>query len=118
MPKNKTKITDHQLNEIYLWVDTFTLSRPKKSISRDFSDGVLMAEILNLMFPRIVDLHNYFQAHNYERKMVNWRLLQKKVFVRLGLNLKEETLGAVANSESHAIEILLWEVKKASEAFK
>jgi hypothetical protein len=37
--------------EIYSWVDLFTLSRTKHHISRDFSDGVLAAEILSQALP-------------------------------------------------------------------
>jgi hypothetical protein len=34
------------LNEIYNWIDEIPLTRPKKNITRDFADGVLMAEVL------------------------------------------------------------------------
>lgn len=30
---------DAELEELYNWVDSIPLSRPKKSIARDFSDG-------------------------------------------------------------------------------
>ncbi len=32
--------------EVYTWVDDFEFSKPKKNISRDFSDGVFIAEIV------------------------------------------------------------------------
>ena len=118
MPKTKTQLSDHQLNEVYLWVDSFELSRPKKNISRDFADGVLMAEILHLLFPKLVDLHNYYQAHNLEGKMVNWNLLQKKIFTRLGLSLKDDLVKSVCNCVPTAIEYLLWETKTSAENFK
>lgn len=118
MSKIKTKLTDAQLNEVYLWVDSFDLSRPKKNISRDFADGVLMAEILHLMFPKLVDMHNYYQAHNLEGKLVNWNMLQKRVFVKLGLSLKEDLVQSVSNCVPSAIEYLLWETKLAAENFR
>lgn len=40
------QLNEDELNEIYSWVDSMPLSRPKKNIARDFSDGVLMAEIV------------------------------------------------------------------------
>ena len=43
-------------------VDEIPLSRPKKIITRDFADGVLMAEIVNHYCPKLVDLHNYSNA--------------------------------------------------------
>ena len=39
-------LNEDELNDIYNWVDTIPLSRPKKNIGRDFADGVLMAEIV------------------------------------------------------------------------
>lgn len=39
-------LNEDELNEIYIWVDSIPLSRPKKNMARDFSDGVLMAEII------------------------------------------------------------------------
>jgi hypothetical protein len=44
MAVEKYKLGEEELNTVYEWVDTFELSKPKRNISRDFSDGVLMAE--------------------------------------------------------------------------
>ena len=33
------------MQELYKWIDSVQLSRPKRNISRDFSDGVLVAEV-------------------------------------------------------------------------
>lgn len=52
-------LTDQEVNDIYTWVDSIPLSRPKKNIGRDFADGVLMAEIVHHYFPKLVELHNY-----------------------------------------------------------
>ncbi len=32
-------IDEEELQLVYQWVDTINLSRPKKNIARDFSDG-------------------------------------------------------------------------------
>ena len=40
------EITEDDLQAIYNWVDEIPLSRPKRNIARDFSDGVLLAEIV------------------------------------------------------------------------
>jgi hypothetical protein len=77
-----------------------------------------MAEILNCLFPKLVDMHNYFQAHNLEGKLVNWNMLQKKVFVKLGLSLREDLVKSVCNCVPTAIEYLLWETKQAAESFR
>lgn len=34
-----TTLDDHQLQELYAWVDEISLTRPKRNITRDFSDG-------------------------------------------------------------------------------
>lgn len=57
-------LTEDELNEIYSWVDSIPLSRPKKNIARDFSDGVLVAEVVTHAIPRLVELHNYSAANS------------------------------------------------------
>ena len=52
-------IDEEELQLVYSWVDSAPLTRPKKNIARDFSDGVQMAEIISNFIPRIVDVHNY-----------------------------------------------------------
>jgi hypothetical protein len=53
------EIDEEELQLIYNWVDEIPLSRPKRNISRDFGDGVLMAEIVKHFCPRLVEIHNY-----------------------------------------------------------
>ena len=38
-------LTDDQLRAIYAWIDAIPLTRPKRNMARDFSDGVLLAEV-------------------------------------------------------------------------
>lgn len=68
-------LTEEELREIYEWVDTFDLSRIKRNINRDFSDGVLIAEILQTYHPKLVELHNYSACSSYKKKLDNWYLL-------------------------------------------
>ena len=48
-------LDDRELQRIYSWVDEIPLSRPKRSITRDFSDGVLLAEVVHYHFPKLVE---------------------------------------------------------------
>ena len=48
------ELTDEQLRAIYAWIDAIPLSRPKRNISRDFSDGVMLAEVLLYIFTFIL----------------------------------------------------------------
>ena len=63
------KLSEEEMQMIYNWVDEIPLSRPKRNIARDFSDGgkiiinkntllVLVAEIVKHFVPHIVELHN------------------------------------------------------------
>lgn len=72
------QLNEDELNEIYSWVDSMPLSRPKKNIARDFSDGVLMAELVAQNIPRIVELHNYSAANSAKQKNYNWDTLNSK----------------------------------------
>lgn len=68
-------LTEEELNDIYQWCDEIPLSRPKKIITRDFADGVLVAEIMHHYVPKLVDLHNYSSASSVDKKTYNWNTL-------------------------------------------
>jgi hypothetical protein len=64
-------LSDEQAHAVYTWVDKHALSRPKRNISRDFADGVCVAEILKYYFPAFVDLHNYVPAFSQKQKLAH-----------------------------------------------
>lgn len=66
------------LSSLYRWIDTIPLDRPKKNIARDFSDGVLMSQVVHYFFPKIVELHNYSSTNSVEQKQYNWKTLNRK----------------------------------------
>eukprot|EP00388_Colpodella_angusta_P001888 GDKJ01005867.1.p1 GENE.GDKJ01005867.1~~GDKJ01005867.1.p1 ORF type:complete len:249 (-),score=43.31 GDKJ01005867.1:62-787(-) len=99
--------TEEELDELYMWVDTIPLSRPKKSIARDFSDGVLAAEVVASFFPKLVDLHNYEAANSVQKKIYNWNTLNQKVLKRLGFQVHPQDIKDVANAKPIAIERIL-----------
>ena len=74
-----TILSDENLQEIYTWVDNVPLTRAKRNITRDFSDGVLMAEVLHHYFPKVVDIKNYSAANSVRQKLYNWQTLNNKV---------------------------------------
>eukprot|EP00070_Physeter_catodon_P037012 XP_028343906.1 sperm flagellar protein 1-like [Physeter catodon] len=98
---------DEELAELYHWVDTIPLSRPKRNISRDFSDGVLMAEVISYCTPKLVELHNYSAANAVERKSYNWSTLNQKVFRRLGMRLEPQEIQDIVNARPGAVEKVL-----------
>lgn len=86
-------LNEEELQALYCWIDEIPLSRQKKNITRDFSDGgkhvaiitafvtfvpfpaVLTAEIVHHFLPHLVELHNYSPANSSTQKMENWRTL-------------------------------------------
>jgi hypothetical protein len=64
--------------ELLAWVQTLPISVPVSNLSRDFKNGVVMAEVLHLFFPRsikLVDVKEHLGAKNWE--MLNKVILTK-----------------------------------------
>lgn len=123
--------------ELYKWIDEHPLSRPKRNISRDFSDArkqtekndvfkqtknftpyfflVPLVEILKHHFPKRVEMHNYSPQNAFNRKLNNWQTLNRKVLSKLGMGLSEDVLENLANAKCGAIEIVLHDVKRKIE---
>ncbi|XP_024521208.1 sperm flagellar protein 1 [Selaginella moellendorffii] len=100
-------VAPEELPGLYSWVDGIPLSRPKRNIARDFSDGVLAAEVVAHYCPRLVDIHNYSAANSLAQKIYNWNTLNNKGFRRLNFSLTKEDVEAVANAENQMIERIL-----------
>ncbi|XP_048744047.1 sperm flagellar protein 1-like isoform X5 [Ostrea edulis] len=98
---------DAELEELYNWVDSIPLSRPKKNIGRDFSDGVLIAEIVQNKFPTLVELHNYSTASATDKKLLNWKVLNRKVLSKLNFTLGEDVIRDVVMAKPGVIEKVL-----------
>ncbi|KAK8837656.1 Sperm flagellar protein 1 [Tritrichomonas musculus] len=109
-------LTDEQLEELYQWIDKIPLSRRKRNLSRDFADGVLMAEVVSHFFPRLVDLHNYGQALRVDTKIYNWKTLNSKVLKKFNFNLDTETITELANAKPGVIEDVLWDFRQVVNA--
>jgi len=101
------EVTEQDLHSLYTWIDDIPLSRPKRNFTRDFSDGVLMAEVLHYYFPKLVQKHNYSAANGTRQKAYNWDALNRKVLKRLGIHVTQEHLEAIVNCEPRAVESLL-----------
>ncbi|XP_043685635.1 uncharacterized protein LOC122637520 [Vespula pensylvanica] len=108
------------LKELCVWIESIPFSKPKKNISplslyRDFSDGVLLAEILKYYYPRYVDLHNYIPANNFFLKKDNWNTLNRKVLTKIDMKLSKDIISLLANCHQGSIEKLLFEIKNKVE---
>ncbi|KOB72278.1 putative calponin-like and microtubule-associated protein [Operophtera brumata] len=96
-----------EIETILAWVDGFKLSRPTRKISRDFSDAVLLAEILSVPYPKLVEMHNYPPRNSHSLKLNNWMTLNRKVLKKLKLNLCCSTMEQLANCAPGVIERVL-----------
>ncbi|XP_070772676.1 sperm flagellar protein 1 [Enoplosus armatus] len=101
------ELNEEELQDFYAWIDKIPLSRPKRHITRDFSDGVMAAEVVKCFFPKLVDLHNYIPANSTQQKLSNWNLLNRKVFSKLNFLVPEETVKRIVLSTAGVIEPVL-----------
>ncbi|XP_034537242.1 sperm flagellar protein 1 [Notolabrus celidotus] len=109
------ELTEEELQDLYAWIDKIPLSRPKRHITRDFSDGVMAAEVVKHFFPKLVDLHNYIPASSTQQKANNWSLLNRKVFSKLNFTVPEETVRKVALNSTGVIESVLKALREKIE---
>jgi len=106
------------LQELYTWIDEIPLSRPKKNISRDFSDGVLVAEIIHHFVPKVIDLHNYVPANSNQAKTENWNLLTRKILSKLGYHVPNQLIKDIVLSKPGQIEKFLHKLRHKIETFQ
>lgn len=106
------ELDEEQLTELYQWVDTIPLSRRRRNLARDFSDAVLMAEVVHHFYPRFVELHNYDQGLRVDTKIYNWKTLNSRVLKKLNFSLDTETIIALANARPGVIERVLWDIRQ------
>mmetsp|Transcript_27437 Transcript_27437/g.38793 ORF Transcript_27437/g.38793 Transcript_27437/m.38793 type:complete len:208 (+) Transcript_27437:99-722(+) len=112
------ELDQKQLQELYRWIDKIPLSRPKKNIARDFSDGVLMSEVVAHFFPKMIELHNYNKTNSVSQKETNWNTLNAKIFKKMGFSVASQDVKSVAACEKGAIEKVLFFVQGKMAAFQ
>lgn len=107
MSSSQEQLNEEQLRAIYAWIDAIPLSRPKKNIARDFSDGVMLAEVVAAYFPALVEIHNYPAANNLKQKIYNHETLNNRVLKKFGYTLSRETIEDIVNAKAGVIEVVL-----------
>lgn len=81
---------EEELQQVYDMVDSIPFSRAKKNINRDFSDGLMMAELIYHYNPKLVSLHNYPPANSVNKKIDNWNILNNKVLKKMCIYLTKQ----------------------------
>jgi len=100
-------LSDEQLRALYAWIDAIPLSRPKRNIQRDFSDGVLLAEVVAVYFPALVEVHNYGTANSIKQKIYNFETLNTRVLKKLGYTIPRSSIEDIVNCRPGAVESVL-----------
>ncbi|XP_021352539.1 sperm flagellar protein 1-like isoform X5 [Mizuhopecten yessoensis] len=100
-------VDETEIMSVIHWVETIPVSRDRRDLCKDFCDAVMMAEIIKHYFPKLVDLHNYNPASSTKQKLENWYLLNKRVLKRLGMDLSDDVIRALANGKRHVIDRIL-----------
>ncbi|XP_063166461.1 sperm flagellar protein 1 isoform X2 [Candoia aspera] len=109
------ELDEESLNDLYSWVDTIPLSRPKRNIARDFSDGVLVAEVVKFYFPKMVEMHNYAPANSTQQKLSNWGHLNRKVLSKLNFSIPEDIVRKIAQCTPGVVELVLIPLRQKIE---
>lgn len=112
------ELDQKQLQELYRWIDKIPLSRPKKNIARDFSDAVLMSEVVAHFFPKMIDLHNYSKTNSVSQKETNWKTLNQKIFRKMGFGISDADIKAITTCEKGSIEKALFFVQGKMAAYQ
>lgn len=113
---HRPSVANDLLYEACDWVDGIPLSRPRKHLGRDFSDGVLLAEVIHYYKPHWIDLHNYTPANARSQKEHNWRLLNTRVLKRrFGIALEDNDIDDLVEGDKDAVERLLLDIKQRLE---
>merc|ERR1711971_618175 len=105
------QLSSEDLQEVYKWIDTIPLSRVKKNIARDFSDGVLISEVVHHFFPKLIELHNYSTTNSVAQKAYNWRTINQKVFRKIGFQISEQDVNDIVTCKRGACERVLLKCK-------
>lgn len=72
-----------------------------------FLSTVLLAEILSVHYPKLVEMHNYPPRNSHALKLNNWMTLNRKVLKKLKLTLCANTMEQLANNVAGVIERVL-----------
>uniref|UniRef100_A0A2R8PLZ3 Sperm flagellar protein 1 n=1 Tax=Callithrix jacchus TaxID=9483 RepID=A0A2R8PLZ3_CALJA len=111
----ESSVDEAALHQLYLWVDNIPLSRPKRNLSRDFSDGVLVAEVIKFYFPKMVEMHNYVPANSIQQKLSNWGHLNRKVLNKLNFSVPDDVMRKIAQCVPGVVELVLIPLRQRLE---
>ncbi|KAJ3013903.1 UNVERIFIED_CONTAM: Sperm flagellar protein 1 [Siphonaria sp. JEL0065] len=127
-------LSEEDIASLLAWIDEIPISKPKKNITRDFSDGgdpdeydfnqdlnprhsVATAEVIHHFCPKLVELFMYSPANAVSQKMYNWNTLNQKVFRKLGYLAQPELISCIVANKPGYVEYLLFELRHKIDAY-
>jgi len=102
------KLSDEDAASLAKWL--IGKNMPYQNLNQRFADGTQMALLLKSMFPRKVELHNYFRCSSTELKIYNWETLNARVLARLNLQQNQTNIEAFAKAIPKAIDNFLFKI--------
>lgn len=105
------KLSDKDLQEVYSWINTIQLSRPRRHLGWDFSDGRLAAEIIHKHKPTLFDLKNFPTVNAREYKLSNWEALSRKALRFINIELSAQDILDLVDGYPSSIENFLFVLK-------
>jgi hypothetical protein len=101
--------------DILAWLDTIPLSRPVHNLESDFSDGILIAEIIDYFFPEYVELEMFRVARNMSQRTKNWRLLNSDILPKISLHAPGTVVHDITNGDHRAVKLFLLRLREKIE---
>lgn len=104
----KNSKINNEFFHLYTWIDTFKFPKPKRNLTRDFSDGVFFVELLKQLSTKvIIESHNVTQTNNKNQKRDNWGQIKKRVNLRTKLKITNKEIENIIDLKPYSIENLL-----------
>lgn len=105
-----------QREELKAWLEENEMTY--KNLIRDFSDCVLIAQLIKKLYPKSIDLHNYQPGNGFNIKYHNWLTLNTKVLPKLNLQQPKSVLEKFAKSTPGYVDQFLCNLMNAYKSSK
>lgn len=102
------------MEQLLEWLDGIPFTRPKRNITRDFSDGVFVAEIMKIYFPELVHIHNYPPVSAKNAKFSNWKTLNCKAILTQKKSSKNSNFRSTPTTSKESSKQRLARSKRSS----